>query len=451
MDEYDIFLIGEIGDDALVQTLPGEDPPIIGPKFLRKELNKVPPKAKRLNIHIQSPGGEVDSGFTMYDQIKEFKRRRNIQIHTFITGFVKSIATVPFLAGDQRFISPAAVFMIHNPWSMGIGDADQLQELADDVRQAEDRLAKFYHEKTGFNMALIKAKMKNETEFTMDEAIRYGFATDELEDEQEDPIQELIQNRANKVYAHGVAYFNKSKKQMKKPKAKTAGNSKETRTRVNTLVAKLGKLLNLTGDETIKNLELELEGGDLIFTDAEDPEALENFGAWSVDADGNPVDPLPDGDYTLADGRVITVAEGMISAVAAAPEETTDEQLNNRMDQIEDMLDKVFEALALKKDDAKKAKAPAAKPKAKATGGSDDNDDDDQVDLTDIKKDLKKVTAELVNIKKNMTSGGAPGTGKGFTGPPNGAPGAAAGSAWQRERNKLRGARRDPRFDPKLD
>ena len=128
-----------------------------------------------LEVQIDSPGGDCDLGYEIYNLLKAQKK----PIKTIIIGECCSIATVPFLAGDIREIAPTGKGpMIHNPWGSGIsGDADEIAYAAEMMREEEDKLIDFYHKHTGIDKASLDALMKQETYLTIEQASTFNFTS----------------------------------------------------------------------------------------------------------------------------------------------------------------------------------------------------------------------------------------------------------------------------------
>lgn len=102
----------------------------------------------------------------------------NVTVH--VDGLAASIASVIAMAGDQVLMPRNAMMMIHNPWTWGVGNADDLRKMADDLDQIRESLIAAYQDKTGMDRDELVNLMDAETWLTADEAVQYGFA-DEIE------------------------------------------------------------------------------------------------------------------------------------------------------------------------------------------------------------------------------------------------------------------------------
>lgn len=166
-DEAEILLYDEIGGWWGIQA---ED--------IRRELSGL--TAKTVHVRINSPGGSVFDGMAVYNAIREHTAR----IVTHIDGVAASMASVVALAGDEVRMSESAFFMIHEPWTITIGNAEQLRKDAALLDKIGGTAAKIYQAKTGTTADEVREWMEAETWFTGQEAIDAGFV-DALENQAE--------------------------------------------------------------------------------------------------------------------------------------------------------------------------------------------------------------------------------------------------------------------------
>ena len=130
-----------------------------------------------LTLNIDSPGGSVEDGFTIYDAIMDL----GIPVTANITGTAASMASVIMLAASKIKIAEHGRVMIHRVTGGAAGNADDMAAAAAVIKQFEDRIVAVYVERTGKDEAEIRDLMKAEmgTWFFGQEAIDAGFA-DEL-------------------------------------------------------------------------------------------------------------------------------------------------------------------------------------------------------------------------------------------------------------------------------
>ncbi len=145
-------------------------------KNFQKELSEI--KASQIDLHINSPGGSVFDGITIYNLLKQHPAT----ITTFIDGLAASISSVIALAGDTVTMAENALFMIHNPSGMAMGTAADMRSLADVLDKIAGTMVTTYAGKTGKPESDIEAMMEAETWMTAEEAKEMGFI-DEIGEE----------------------------------------------------------------------------------------------------------------------------------------------------------------------------------------------------------------------------------------------------------------------------
>lgn len=129
--------------------------------------------ADRINVHINSYGGEVAEGLAIYNTLKQHRAK----IRTYCDGFACSIASVIFMSGDERIMSNASMLMVHNPWTYASGNAAELRKTAEDLDKMAQASVNAYMENATITEEEIKTLMDEETWILPQEALDYGFAT----------------------------------------------------------------------------------------------------------------------------------------------------------------------------------------------------------------------------------------------------------------------------------
>jgi ATP-dependent Clp protease protease subunit len=124
-----------------------------------------------LLIEINSPGGNVWDGLSIYNQL----RGRKAPVTTRVVGIAASIASIIALAGDRVEMADAALMMIHDPSGMASGTSEDMRKMADALDQHAEVLVGVYAKKTGKSPESIRAAMKAETWFTTEEALAFGL------------------------------------------------------------------------------------------------------------------------------------------------------------------------------------------------------------------------------------------------------------------------------------
>ena len=127
-----------------------------------------------IELHVNSPGGDVHDGIAIYNQLKQ----RAGTVTVIIDGLAASAASFIAQAASpgKLEIAPHAQMMIHNGFSMGIGDAEDLRKTADLLDSITAEIAGIYADRTGKPAEHWLALMKAETWFTDKQAVAEGLA-----------------------------------------------------------------------------------------------------------------------------------------------------------------------------------------------------------------------------------------------------------------------------------
>jgi ATP-dependent Clp endopeptidase proteolytic subunit ClpP len=149
-----------------------------------------------LDIEINSPGGSVFDGYTIYREIKSL-RDRGVVVNATITGMAASMASVIAMAADKISIVKHGRMMIHDASSGAQGNAESLRKTADLLDGISDDIAGIYAERTGIDKEEIREMMKRETWMTARETMANGFV-DEVLGEQVDIRQASAESPAMK-------------------------------------------------------------------------------------------------------------------------------------------------------------------------------------------------------------------------------------------------------------
>lgn len=139
---------------------------------LSKQLEEIG-DVDTINVHISSYGGEVKEGLAIYNALKNHKAK----IKTYCDGFACSIASVIFMAGDERIMSKSSALMIHNAWTFVSGNANDLRKEADDLEKITKLSIEAYMEHINVSEKELKNMLDNETWLLYDECLEMGFAT----------------------------------------------------------------------------------------------------------------------------------------------------------------------------------------------------------------------------------------------------------------------------------
>jgi ATP-dependent Clp protease protease subunit len=167
----ELTLYGEISNE----TWWGDE---VTPKEFKSDLDNLG-EIDTLNIYINSPGGDVFAGQTIYSILKRHKAHKNV----YIDGLAASIASVIAMAGNTIFMPKNSMMMIHNPWTIGMGNASEFRKLAEDLDKIRESLIAAYEGHSALTRDEIIEIMDSETWLTASECEEYGFC-DVVEEEE---------------------------------------------------------------------------------------------------------------------------------------------------------------------------------------------------------------------------------------------------------------------------
>jgi ATP-dependent Clp endopeptidase proteolytic subunit ClpP len=140
------------------------------------DLKRVPADHE-IVLKIHSPGGEVFDGNAIFNALKRHPGGVTVQIE----GLAASMATVISLAGAPVKMAANGFYMIHNPWGVAMGDADEMRDQAALLEKIREGMIAAYASKSGQEPEQIAAWMDAETWFSAEEAQAAGFV-DEVTD-----------------------------------------------------------------------------------------------------------------------------------------------------------------------------------------------------------------------------------------------------------------------------
>jgi ATP-dependent Clp protease protease subunit len=132
---------------------------------------------KPITLLVNSPGGEVHSGFAVYDVIRFIRPR----VRIVCTGLVASIATIILLAAkkEDRLALPHARLLIHQPLFQGevFGPASDLEITANEILKTKERINRLIADETGRAFESVVRDTERDHWLSAPEAVEYGLVT----------------------------------------------------------------------------------------------------------------------------------------------------------------------------------------------------------------------------------------------------------------------------------
>lgn len=151
----------------------------IGAKEFRDEIQRVK-DYKTIDIRINSSGGDVFEGIAIFNVIRDLGDKVTIRVD----AIAASIASYIAMAADRRVMAENAWLMIHNPYTIAIGDARAMRKIADDLDAFRETLIDAYHLRTNIASSEIEGMMDNETWINAKDGVANGWVTHVEESQQ---------------------------------------------------------------------------------------------------------------------------------------------------------------------------------------------------------------------------------------------------------------------------
>lgn len=160
LGERKIFLWGMVDDESAKH--------VIDRLLYLDALSK-----EEIKLYINSPGGYVTSGFSMYDTIKSLKS----PVSTICTGLAASMGSVLLSAGTKgrRFIQPHARVMIHQPSGGARGPASDIEITAHEILKTKEISAKILAKNCGQKFEKVMKDFNRDHWMGAEESVAYGI------------------------------------------------------------------------------------------------------------------------------------------------------------------------------------------------------------------------------------------------------------------------------------
>ena len=139
------------------------------PQLFREELNA---GSGDITVWINSPGGDCVAAAQIYNMLMDYRGSVTVKID----GIAASAASVIAMAGTRVLVSPVSMLMIHNPATMAMGDAAEMQKAIAMLDEVKESIINAYEIKTGMSRAKLSHLMDAETWMDAHTAVDLGFA-----------------------------------------------------------------------------------------------------------------------------------------------------------------------------------------------------------------------------------------------------------------------------------
>ena len=158
----------------------------VTPKAFREELEA---DSGDITVWINSPGGNVFAAAEIYTMLRDYQGTVTVKID----AIAASAASVIAMAGNKVLMSPVAMLMIHDPSTIAMGNARDMEKAISTLNEVKESIINAYAFKTGLTRSRIAKLMENETWMNAKKAVELGFADEilfEAVEPEEDPDEE---------------------------------------------------------------------------------------------------------------------------------------------------------------------------------------------------------------------------------------------------------------------
>ena len=189
------YIYGDIVPDDLVWWYGGVSSEMIK-NFIEERKD-----SEELTVHINSCGGDVFEGVTIYNLLKNASQK----IKIVVDGCACSAASVIAMAGDTVVMNPGTLLMIHNAWTTASGNAEELRKVADDLDTIMESNRQIYLNKANIEEEKLIELLNDETWLTPEQAKEYGFC-DIVSDEVIEPQEpETLEQKVSAILEKIIA------------------------------------------------------------------------------------------------------------------------------------------------------------------------------------------------------------------------------------------------------
>lgn len=180
----------------------------ITPGLFKSELEQHPGD---LTVWICSPGGDVFSASQIYTMLRNHKGKITVKID----ALAASAASVVAMSGDETFISPTGMLMVHDPACFASGNKADMEKAIALLDEIKEGIINAYEEKTHLSRSKIAKMMDEETWINAKKAKQLGFVdgilfskkeTEEKEPDKDEPEEEPDEKQKPKKAPESMLY-----------------------------------------------------------------------------------------------------------------------------------------------------------------------------------------------------------------------------------------------------
>lgn len=270
--------------------------------FLQNRLKEA--NGQDVLIRINSMGGDVDEGFAFYSELRRYAKDNGAKVTTLAEGRCASIATVFFLAGDERIVTEFTDPFVHNAWTYEMGDKKTFTRVAADLERCDKKIAKHYANHTNLTEEEALILMDAETSISAEDAVALRFAT---------KIEEVLRPVALQKILNSNKMAKRKKGSLKAMFRKAMGFQ--------------NKILFTADEREIDFYELE---------DEDTPKVGDKATIDGANADG---------EFVMADGKTFVFDDGALTEIKEDAPEGDTAEIQETVEEIQETVEEIQEVL----------------------------------------------------------------------------------------------------------
>lgn len=150
-----------------------------------------------IRVRMNSPGGDAFAGFAIFNLLANYEG----EVSVLIDGVCASAAAYIAMSGATIEMQPASFLMIHNSWTISVGDRNRLATQISALERIDAAQTAIFSERTGIPQNEIVAMLAAETWLSADEAVAQGFADSIVGDSSSETVDAVLANALEDIFA----------------------------------------------------------------------------------------------------------------------------------------------------------------------------------------------------------------------------------------------------------
>jgi len=144
----------------------------VSAKAFARDLGALPKSVKRIDLHINSPGGSLFDASAIYSRLADHPSTK----YVYVDGLAASAASIVAMIGHKIYIRSNATMMMHLPSGLAIGNADDMRKMAGALDTVTESMINIYAKRSSLPRDEIRGLLAAETWFSPQQAVEKGFA-----------------------------------------------------------------------------------------------------------------------------------------------------------------------------------------------------------------------------------------------------------------------------------